>query len=121
MEIKKIFKALVVALGLSLVLTGIFSVFVYFINMSERTVSVVIFVLSAVSVLFGAYILARKISEKGLLNGFVLSVFYLSVIFLISLAANGNVSFESGNVLRIIGCVLSGMLGGVLGINMKST
>ena len=118
---KKIFKALAIPLVASLVLTVIFSVFVYFIDMSQRTISAVIFVLSALSVLLGAYILARKITEKGLLNGLVLSIFYLAVIFAVTLAVNGKVSFESGNVLRIFGCLLAGMLGGVLGINTKSS
>ena len=117
MSIKKIFTGTFLSILISLVLVCILAVIVYFSNISDRTVSGIIFGISCLSVFFGALILAKNIESRGLLNGIALGGVYFAVILLVSLLVNGMVSVSAGNILRLISILASGGLGGVLGIN----
>ncbi|MBQ7986355.1 MAG: TIGR04086 family membrane protein [Clostridia bacterium] len=117
MSIKKIFTGTFLSLLISLVLVFVLAIIVYFSNISDRTVSSIIFAISCLSVFLGALILARNIASGGLLNGLVLAGIYFAVLLLISILANGTVGVSMGNFLRLLSILASGGLGGVLGIN----
>lgn len=117
MSIKKIFTGTFLSLLISLVLVCVLAIVVYFSNISDRTVSGVIFAISCLSVFFGALILAKNVENRGLLNGIALAGLYFAVLLVVSLLVNGTVSVSPGNILRLLSILASGGLGGVLGIN----
>lgn len=117
MDFKKIIKGTAVSLLISLIFVVILAVVVYFSNVQERTIGAMIFGVTAISVFLGAYFLARNIESAGLLNGLALAGCYFAVILTLSLAVNGGVSLSASNFLRLLSCIASGCLGGVLGIN----
>ncbi len=119
MSIKKIFTGTFLSLLISLVLVCILAIVVYFSNISDRTVTAVIFAISVVSVFFGALILAKNVESRGLLNGLVLAGVYFAILFVVSLLVNGTVAPSMGNILRLLSILASGSLGGILGINTK--
>ncbi|MDD6735572.1 MAG: TIGR04086 family membrane protein [Clostridiales bacterium] len=118
-DFKKILKAVLLSLIISIVLAGILSVIVYFSDMSDRTVSMLVSAASAVSVLAGALVLAKNIERGGLLNGLAVAAGYYAVLLAVSLIVNGSVGFGAYNLLRLAVILASGMLGGVLGINSE--
>lgn len=120
MSIKKIFTGTFLSLLISLVLVCILAVIVYFANISDRTVSAIIFWVSCLSVFLGALILARNIENRGLLNGVLLALVYFLILFAVSLLANGGVAPTMSNFLRFFSILASGGLGGVFGINTRS-
>ena len=117
MDIKKILKGTFLSLFISLVLVCILAIIVYFSNISDRTVSGIIFAVSCLSVFLGALILAKNITSRGLLNGLALSGVYFVILLLVSLLVNGGISMSMSNFLRLFAILASGCLGGVLGIN----
>ncbi len=117
MDFKKIIKGTVIALLASFIFMVILAVVVYFSNVQEKTLGAMVFGAMAISVFLGAYFLARSIESGGLLNGLTLGICYFAVILALSLAVNGNVSLSASNFLRLLSCLASGALGGVLGIN----
>lgn len=117
MSIKKIFTGTFLSLLISLVLVCVLAVVVYFSNISDRTVSGVIFLVSCLSVFLGALILARNIESRGLLNGIILAGVYFAVLLVVSLLVNGKIAVSVSNILRLLSILASGGLGGVLGIN----
>ncbi len=117
MSIRKIFTGTFLSLLISAVLVCILAVVVYFSNISDRTVSAVIFAISAVSVFLGALVLAKNITSRGLLNGLALAGVYFAILFIVSLLANGIVTPSFSNILRLLSILASGGLGGILGIN----
>lgn len=114
---RKLLKAVLLSLIISVVLVGLFSVIVYFTDISDRAVSGTIFVFSAVSVFMGALVLAKNVDRGGLANGLLTAVGYFAVLTAICFAVNGSVSPDLHNILRFAACAASGMLGGVIGIN----
>jgi len=117
MDYKKILKGTFLAVLLSIIFMFILAIVVYFANLQERTVSAMVFLASAVAVFLGAFFLARNIESKGLLNGLLLAVFYFVILLILSLAVNKGITLSLSNFLRLISCLASGALGGVLGIN----
>jgi len=119
MSVKKIFIGTFLSLLISLILVCILAVVVYFSNISDRTISRVIFWVSCLSVFVGAIILAKNIESRGLLNGLLVAGVYFAILLVVSMLANGKVALSMGNILRLLSILASGGLGGVLGINTK--
>ncbi len=82
------------------------------------------FPLSSVALGIGSFIgsrfAAKKLMEKGYLCGIILGLL-LFVIFTIVAIIVGGAQFTALTPLRLIISVLMGMLGGISGINTKST
>lgn len=120
LSFKKIFTGTLFSLVLSIIFMCILAVFVYFLNIPDRTVTMLIFFLSAVSVFIGALVLAKNIPCKGLLNGLLLSAFYCAILFVAGIAANGSISAGTCSIMRLAATLAAGMLGGICGINTKN-
>ena len=116
---KNILKATLLSLIISMIFIAVLAVIACFFDISDSVIANMIFIISAVSVLTGAFILAKNAEQKGLLNGLLLGAGYFLVILAASLLMNGRVTFNSHNLLRCFSIIASGMLGGVLGINTK--
>lgn len=120
LDFKKIFIGAGISLALSVLFMCVLAVFVFFLNVSDCTTSMLIFALSAVAVFIGALLLAKNISSRGLLNGLLLAVVYFLVLSAVSFAVTGGISLSSANLFRLAAILFAGMLGGVLGINGKA-
>lgn len=118
-SISKSLKALFLSVVLSILSVGIFSIFVFFFNISDRTISTIVLLLSALSVFFASFVLAKNCEKNGLLNGLFLAGLYFLVLIGLSLLLNGSVSFDFSNLLRLLSVIAAGALGGILGINNK--
>lgn len=120
MNFKKIVIGTFLSLVVSFILICVLAVVVYFSNLQDRTISALIFALSSISVLCGAFFMARNITCRGLLNGAALAALYFVILAVISVMVNGGISLSLSNFLRFFACIAAGGLGGVLGINTNS-
>lgn len=118
MNLRKILTGVFLSVVITFISVCLLAILVYFSDIQDRTVSAIIFALSAISVFLGAFLMARNIPGKGLLNGVVLALIYVLFLAAISLLVNGRISFNMSNFLRLISIIASGALGGILGINM---
>ena len=116
-EFGKISKCVLLSFITTLILCGLFSVAVSIWDIEESTAKTVVFAMMAVSVIFGAFVLAKNIEHSGLLNGLIMAVFYFAVIMLLSLIINGKSAFGATHITKFITIAASGMLGGILGVN----
>ncbi len=117
-DFKKTLKGVLLSLAISILLTVLLAVVVFFADLSDRTVSTLILLASALSVFLGAIILSKNIESRGLLNGLLLAILYFLVLFAVS-SLSGAVAIDRSNLLRFISVLAAGMLGGILGINSK--
>ena len=114
---KKIFKGTIISVAASILFVCILTIFVFFMNISDRTVSLLVFALTCLSVFLGALIVGKGIPGGGLVHGLLLSVVYVLILLALSLAITGEISFDASGLFRLLGIILSGVLGGILGIN----
>lgn len=119
LDFRKIFIGSAVSLAISVLFMCVLAVFVFFLNVSDRTTTMLIFALSALAVFLGALLLAKNIPSRGLINGLILALIYFLVLSAVSFAVTGGISLNSTNLFRFLATLFAGMLGGILGINGK--
>ncbi len=116
----KIIKGTVISIILSLILLTIYAALLSYTSISENTMVPVIITITGISILIGSSISSMHIKKQGMLNGalvgiiYMLTIYILSSIFLLS-------SFEltTNSIIMIAVGIGTGMIGGVIGVNMK--
>ena len=114
-----VLKGSITAIVITLISLVIFSTVLANTNINENTIIPVIIAVTAISILIGSIISVSKISKKGLLNGALVGLIYIAIIYLLSSMVNGNFSFDSNSLIIIISAIIAGMFGGIIGVNMK--
>lgn len=114
-----VLKGSITAIVITLISLVIFSMVLANTNINENTIIPVIIVVTAISILIGSIISVSKISKKGLLNGALVGLIYIAIIYLLSSMVNGNFSFDFNSLIIIISAIIAGMFGGIIGVNLK--
>ena len=81
--IKNIFKGVGISFISTIILLLIYSCVLTFTNISENTMTTVISLITAISILIGSSIGNYKIKKNGLLNGGLVGGLYLLIIYLL--------------------------------------
>ena len=112
-------KGSITAIVITLISLVIFSTVLANTNINENTIIPVIIAVTAISILIGSIISVSKISKKGLLNGALVGLIYITIIYLLSSLVNRNFSFDFNSLIIIISAIIAGMFGGIIGVNLK--
>lgn len=88
-------------------------------SIKDQYIPVVIVILFGLSLFIGTMITTRKIKEKGALYGMIISVLYISVMYLISSLVIGDYTITKQSLYMIICTVVIGSIGGITGVNIK--
>ena len=115
----RILKGSVIGIGISLILLFIFAIILTYTSVSENTINPVIIIISGVSILIGSSISTLKIRKNGLLNGAIVGLIYTLTIYLLSSITGSGFSINLYSLIMMIICVITGMLGGIIGVNIK--
>ena len=112
-------KGVIIAMIFTIICLFIFSCLLVYTNISEDLIEPTIIVVTGIGILFGSSIANRKIAKKGILNGAIVGIAYILLIYAISSIASGwDFSFEfSSAIMAVIG-IVAGMIGGIIGVNM---
>lgn len=116
---KNIFKGVGIALATTFVFLLIFSVLLTYTNINEDTISPVIMVVTAISILIGSSIGNMKIKKNGLINGGLIGGIYIIIIYLISSILNWQFGLNVQAMIMVAIGVIFGILGGIIGVNKK--
>ena len=112
-------KGIGIALIFTLISLIIFSVLLTYTNINESSIDPVIMVVTGISILIGSFIGNIKIKKNGMLNGGIIGVTYLLILYFISSLLNWNFALNIQSIIMIIVGIICGVLGGVLGVNKK--
>lgn len=118
-NIVKIIKGSTVAIIITLLGLIIYSVILASTGIGENTINYVVIGISALSILIGSIISVSKIAKKGMLNGAIVGGVYIVIIYLLSSIINLNFDINSNSIILIAFSMVAGMLGGVIGVNIK--
>lgn len=115
-----IYKGVISTLLISLVLSMFFGTVYYLTNLSENSLPWVSSGILCLSVLVGGGYAAAKAGAKGLYHGIGVAVIYFILVWLVAaLFLQSFVTF-SGFAIKLILTLLSGALGGILGVSLKA-
>ena len=119
-SIKSIAKSIVIALLLTLILLFIFSLIITYTNIQEQVIAPVIIVITAISILIGSSIAGIKIKKNGLLNGVIVGIGYILILYLISSMLNWHFELNINSIIMIAVAIIFGLIGGMIGVNIKT-
>ncbi len=112
-----LFKGVGISFAFTLVLLLIFSVILTFSNINENVINPVIIIVTGISILIGSSIGNNKIKKNGLLNGALVGIIYMLIIYTISSLLNWKFNLSLQSLIMIIVGMVFGMLGGIIGVN----
>lgn len=105
-----IIKGTVIAYGITLVLLFLFSIVLTYTNMAESMIAPVILIITIISILIGGSIGSSKIKRKGLINGGIIGLIYISILYFISSLIQTGFGLNIYAILMIVFSVLAGMV-----------
>lgn len=117
--IKNIFKGIGISMLSTVICLLIFSILLTYTNMNENTITPVIIIVTAISILVGSSIGNTKIKKNGILNGAFIGGGYILILYLISSMLNVRFSLNLQSIIMIVVGMIFGILGGIIGVNRK--
>ena len=115
-----IFKGIIFSIISTIILIIIIALISYFTDISDRIISIALFVASVLSVLTGSILMTRTTHENGLVHGALIGVGYFILILIGSIVVKREFDFNGNLLTMLIATTAGGMLGGILGINSKN-
>lgn len=114
-----ILKGSLLAIVITIVCLTIYAAILTYTSVSENTIVPVVLVVSGISILIASSISARKLKKQGMINGGIIGLIYILAIYLLSSILSAEFSLNTSSILMILVCIITGMVGGIIGINMK--
>jgi len=118
-NIKRIIKGSIISIALTMILLIIFSVLLTYTSISENVIPSVVIVFTVVSILIGSALCLSNVKKNGIVNGMIIGLIYIGVIYLLSSIIKGNFALNTKSIIMIVCSVLSGAVGGIIGVNRK--
>lgn len=123
-ELKKtilcILKGSIFAIILSVILLTIFALLLTYTQLSESTIMPVVLTITGISILIGGTISSRKMKKNGLLYGGSVGLIYIIILYLASSLCLTGFSLSNKSFLMIVVGIITGMIGGIVGVNLKT-
>ena len=113
----RIIKGSIIAILISLILLFIYATILTYTQVSETTMIPVVLTIVAVSILTGSMISARKIRKNGMLNGALVGLIYVTMLYLASSLCLVGFSLTANSFIMLIVAIFMGTIGGIIGVN----
>lgn len=115
----RIIKGSGIALGITILSLFIFAILLTYTNIQENTMIPVVIIITAVSILIGSSLSTLRIKKNGLLNGALVGVIYILLIYIISSLTGSGFSLNIMSVIMLVSSIVAGMIGGIIGVNLN--
>ncbi|MDW8799920.1 TIGR04086 family membrane protein [Clostridium sp. A1-XYC3] len=103
---------------ITVVLLLIFAVIMTFIDVSESVSSMFYLITTLLSIMYGAIYAVRKIKRRGWFIGILVTLLYLSILYIVSVISGNSAVIGTDRMLRFFLAVFVGALSGIIGINL---
>lgn len=117
---KSICMSLIISFMLTVICILFFSMLLVKTNISENMINGVIIVISSISILIGASISTIKFERNGWINGGIISILYMLILYVLSSFVNDNFNINKNCIYMIIVGLILGIIGGIIGVNIKN-
>ena len=112
-------KGIIFSVILTAILVLLITTVTYFADVSDKIISILLFIASVLSTLIGALFVTRNVHENGLIHGMFVGLGYFAFILIASIVVKKGFSLNTNLITMLFANVAGGMLGGILGINSK--
>ena len=118
-NIKKVIKGSAFSIIITLIGLLVYSIILSYTSVSESTIPTIVIIITAISILIGSTISTSNIKKNGIINVMFVGLIYIAIIYLLSSIVTGNFLLNITSIIMIITSVLTGALGGIIGVNKK--
>lgn len=116
-NIIKVIKGSIISFFISVILLFIFASLLVYTSLQETTMKPVVIIISIVSILIGSSLSSIKIKKNGIINGALVGLIYILTLYVLSSISFIGFNLSAYSIIMIIGAILSGMIGGIIGVN----
>lgn len=106
-----------VSIFISIISFCVFSAILTNTDVREETIPPVILIISLISILIGSSISSKRISKKGIINGGIVGLIYISILYVLSSIILVGFKLNLYSVIMMVGSTISGIIGGIIGVN----
>ena len=117
--IKDIIKGTLLSMLATIILLFVYAIMLTYTNISESTIPVVTIIITAISILAGSAITTLHIRKNGAINGGLVGIIYIVSLYLVSSVVTGNFTVNSYSIIMIAISIISGIIGGIIGVNRR--
>lgn len=114
-----IIKGVLFAFIISLIMFALTALAVSFGDMSDWIINVIIIAVSVISILVAGMFASKNAKSKGFLYGGAIGFLYMLVLYFIGALAFDRFGIDLRVLTMLVIGVVSGALGGIIGINLK--
>ena len=111
-------------LGLSIIIGVLFctlvSLTIYYTGLKETLINPLSKAVLLISVFSGACYVSKAHGNKGLVRGISMGIAFFTLMFITTLIASPTHIYLKGFMYTLLACVLSGGIGGILGIGLSN-
>ena len=109
----------IISILLTIIFLIIYATLLSYTNISENTITPVIFIITGICILIGSSISSINLKKQGMINGGLVGLIYVIFLYVVSSIFIAGFQLTLNTIWMIIICIVTGMIGGVIGINMK--
>ena len=115
----RIIKGSITSIILSIILLILFAIILTYTPLQENIINPIIIIITGISILVGSSISTLNIKRNGIFNGGLVGIIYILFLYLISSILCVNFKLNLYSIIMIFVSCLTGMLGGIIGVNLK--
>lgn len=109
-----IVKGIAISFILTLILLFLFAIVLTYTNVGESAIAPVIIVITVISILIGSSISTIKIRKNGIVNGGIIGLIYILIIYLISSIVQTGFALNMYSIIMVALSIVAGMIGGIV-------
>ena len=113
-----IIKGVLIAYLVTMILICIYSIILAYTSVPESSIPTCVIVISIISIMISSSLALRKIREKGLINGAIIGMLYLLIIYVLSSIFSVGFDVNNFSIIMLVFSILSGIIGGIVGVNL---
>ncbi len=117
--VKIIIATTLTAFLITIILMGLLAVCICYTPLPEEAVTGAVYILNYVSVFTAGLLSAAKAKRKGFVTGGIAGACYMMLVYLLGVILFNGVHFTKDIALMVLYCTIVGMVGGIIGINLK--
>ena len=118
-NLRDILKGIIVSFVILFCLLIVFAAVLSITSLSDTYIKPVLIGITFFSIIISSFFSLKKIKNKGAINGLIIGIGFLFILFIISFIINKGISFDMYSYMTMFFGILSGMIGGILGVNIK--
>ncbi|MEG0133963.1 MAG: TIGR04086 family membrane protein [Clostridium sp.] len=103
---------------LTVIFVLVYSLVTAYFPASNTVTSVFLVIATLVSVVYGSIYATLKMGKKGWIVGLLVGLFYMIILYIVSLCFGKEISFGTKDIVRLILALAAGSLSGMLGVNL---